>query len=313
MVPFWVPADYCAAFPAARPLPADTAMRLPFPTVFACFAQPWKLPPHPDTAPHVHPDPPTTAGTAGVRTPDAATSTVADGDTGGGSGPAPGEVWPYTAMLHGRGRAHRDTAPTLEQVLLPLQAAVTDRARLPTPLQVAADLGAQVDGLILTAHPDGSPRDEFAWCLTIPHPWSTTLARVTVPASRRRTAWARQIDNIIAAIALSAWHPTAASSSPEPGTLPGRPRPVPPTGASAGIGVRVLDIDATSPPRPTPHTGSGSASARSSHLRRGHWRRQRVGTGRHTTRWTWVRPTTVNPAGTPTSTQVYRLPAAAQT
>ena len=43
---FWVPCDYCAAFLTGRPLLADTVLRLPFPTVFACFAHRWTLPPH---------------------------------------------------------------------------------------------------------------------------------------------------------------------------------------------------------------------------------------------------------------------------
>ena len=288
-MPFWVPGDYCAAFPTARPLPAATVLRLPFPTVFACFATAWTLPPHPDPGPS--------------------------------TGAAHKTDWPYPAMLHGRGRAHQRTAhqrtaPTLEAVLLPLEAVVTDRAGLPTPLQVAAELGAQVDGLILSAHPDGTPRDEFAWCLSIPHPWGTTLARILVPASRRRTAWRDQVDNMIAALALSAWHPT--KPEPESHSEVGGPHPEvgeypsPPTQQCTGMGVRVLDIDATTTPR-HPATRPGHSTARQSHLRRGHWRRQRVGAGRQATCWTWVRPTTVNPAGTPTGAQVYRLPVAGQT
>ena len=286
LVPFWVPGDYCAAFPAARPLPPGTVLRLPFPTVFACFATPWTLPPHPE--------PELDAGR---------------GSSAGAAHRTRTAEWPYTAMLHGRGRAHHGAAPTLETVLLPLQAAVTDRAELPTPLQVAAELGTHIDGLILTAHPDGTPRDEFAWCLSIPHPWGTTLARIVVPASRRRTAWRDQIDNMIAAIALSAWHPT--DHEPEPRPAVGEPTPCPSAEERAGIAVRILDIDATTTQHPA--TRPGHATVRQSHLRRGHWRRQRVGASRAATRWTWVRPTTVNPTGAPTAAQVYRLPAVSQT
>jgi hypothetical protein len=41
-------------------------------------------------------------------------------------------------------------------------------------------------------------------------------------------------------------------------------------------------------------------------MRRGHWRQQRIGTGRAETRWTWVRATAVN--GLPdTADQIYIL------
>jgi hypothetical protein len=209
-------------------------------------------------------------------------------------------------MLHARGRAHHHRgAPAMEEVLLRLHAVATERAQLPTPLQVVADLGAQIDGLILTADPDGTPRDEFAWCLTVPHPWGTPLARVLIPASRRHTAWHDPVDNILAAIALSSWHPT-----PKPDLHPqastSGPTPAVESAPENRAEVRVLDIDATtSTGRPRTH----SSTPRQAHLRRGHWRHQRVGPGRHHTRPTWVRPTTVNPSSdTSTATQIYRLP-----
>ena len=277
-VPFWVPDEFCGAFATAQPLPAGTPLRLPFPRVFACFSDPWTLPPQPDS--------PDDGGNANRA--DAAVA-------------AP-RTWPYPAMLHARGRAHRHEAPTLEGVLHRLQAWTIERSRLPTPLQVATQLGARVEGLIFTAEPDGTPHDAFAWCLKLPHPWGTTLARILVPASRQASAWRAPVDNLLAAIALSSWHPID-SAHPQPGDT--SPRPTTPIMDDPAAQVRVLDIDTTAAPRRGGR--SDGVASRRSHLRRGHWRQQRVGTGRRDTRWTWVRPTTVNPGGSH-STQVYRLP-----
>lgn len=277
-VPFWVPDEFCGAFATAQPLPAGTPLRLPFSRVFACFADPWSLPPHPDS-----PD-------------DGA------GASHGGAAEAGTRTWPYPAMLHARGRAHRNDAPTLERVLHRLQAWTVDRSGLHTPLQVAAQLGARVEGLVFTAEPDGTPHDAFAWCLKLPHPWGATLARILVPASRQASAWRTPVDNLLAALALSSWHPID-SAFPQPGDASNRPAP--PTVDRPPVEVRVLDIDTTAAARHGSRSDGGVS--RQPHLRRGHWRQQRVGTGRRDTRWTWVRSTTVNPGGF-FATQVYRLP-----
>jgi hypothetical protein len=275
VVLFWLPPEFSHTFPHARPPPDSVSLRLPFPAVFACFASSWQLPAHPDHhSTDSHPDDESVSGR-----------------------------WPYAAMLHARGRAIHRAPPTVADVLRRLQAVITDRAHLPTPLQLAAELGARVEGLILTAHPDGTPRDDFAWCLAIHHPWGVPLARVLIPASRTSTAWQTPVDNILAAIALSSWHPTPRPPhrthnehrQPDPPDHAGRPQ------------VRVLDIDTTTAPT-RPHPQHGHTSSPQPHLRRGHWRRQRTGPGRRGTRWTWIRPTTVNATtGTPGST-IYRLP-----
>lgn len=264
-VPFWVPSEYCAGFADARPLPADTRLRLPFPTIFACFAQPWALPAHTDTS--------------------------------------PAEAWPYAGMLYARGLSRTGHAPTLAEVLQRLHGLTSDRSRLPTPLQLVAQLGARVDGLILTADPDGTPADTFAWCVAVPHPWASKLARILIPASRAATAWRTQVDNMIAAIALSCWHPTA---TPQQAAAALPRRTVEENPELSPLEVRVLDIDTTTATHRN-HEAPASDIARRPHLRRGHWRHQRVGDGRRDRRWTWVRPTTVNPSHA-LATQIYRLP-----
>ncbi len=137
-----------------------------------------------------------------------------------------------------------------------------------------------------------------------PPPLGTALARILVPASRRDTAWRGPVNNILAAIALSSWHPsnTDPDTSPSPSTAPdatGHAEPV-------QTAVRVLDIDTTSPLKNSSTTTR--TANRQPHLRRGHWRHQRVGLHRRDTRWTWVRPTTVNLSSSSLSIQIYRLP-----
>ncbi|MEU7906332.1 hypothetical protein [Actinoplanes sp. NPDC049118] len=260
-VPFWLPAEHSSAYPHARALPAGTDLRLPFSLVFAAFAAPWQLPPSSDPLPE---------SLRAVLGP----------------------------MLYARGHAADTAAPSLEKVLYRLQAAgVTDRDMLPTPLQALHHFGGAVEGLLLTADTDGRPGDEFAWCLTIAHPWGPPLARIAVPARRSRTHWRREVDAIIAGVALSSWH--------QPHILPSR-APVPRQASDVvDSTVHILDVDATSPPaarRRTPSAGRGPRS----HLRRGHFRRYPRRADDPHAPWCWVRPTTVN--GTPgTANQVYTL------
>jgi hypothetical protein len=181
---------------------------------------------------------------------------------------------------------------------------LTDRAQFPTPLEALDHFGGVVEGLLLTAHPDGTPRDDFAWCIAIGHPSGFPLARITVPASRTASGWRTQVDNITAGIALSCWHDPLPASPPPSATPSTRQTDQHATVADASI-VRVLDIDATSPPsRPNPSAEPGHSAQ--PHLRRGHFRKQRVGPARQERRWTWVRPTTVN-GNPPALTQVYLL------
>jgi hypothetical protein len=267
-VPFWLPAEYAVAYPQARPLPADTDIRLPYPLVLAALATAWRIEPR--------------------------------------TGELPADLAiAQPLMLHARGAAANVSPAPLATHLARLQATgLTDRAQFPTPLEALDHFGGVVEGLLLTAHPDGTPRDDFAWCIAIGHPSGFPLARITVPASRTASGWRTQVDNITAGIALSRWHDPLPAPPPPATTPPTRQADQDATVADASI-VRLLDIDATSPPARMNPAAEPSHSARP-HLRRGHWRQQRVGTGRHDQRWTWVRPTTVN-GSPPEIDQIYLL------
>jgi hypothetical protein len=263
-VPFWLPAEHAVAYPQARALPTGADIRLPYPLVFAAFSAPWRIEP-----------------CAGAFPEALATA--------------------QPLMIHTRGCAAKYAPANLSSYLARLQATgIKDRAELPTALEALDHFGGVVEGLLLTADSDGTPADEFAWCIAIGHPSGFPIARITIPASRAASGWCIQIANITAGIALSCWHEPAPSTAP-PRTQPGDQDTIFATSA-----VHVLDVDATSPPSSrTSPSPEPSYSARP-HLRRGHWRQQRVGVGRQERRWTWVRPTAVN--GTPIAVdQVYLL------
>ena len=267
-VPFWLPAEHAVAYPQARPLPEGTDIRLPFPLVFAAFATPWRIEPLADDFP-------------------------AD------------LISTQLVMLHARGRAANVPGASLATHLARLQATgLTDRNKLPTPLEALDRFGGVVEGLLLAANQDGTPKDEFAWCIAIGHPIGLPIARITIPASRTANGWRTEVDNITAGIAFSCWHdplPSEAPSTRQPsrhtGRLLARTADIP--------AVRVLDIDATSPQQQRNNSAQPATNARP-HLRRGHFRKQRVGPGRQDRRWTWVRPTTVN-GGSSQADKIYLL------
>jgi hypothetical protein len=110
-------------------------------------------------------------------------------------------------MLYARGQATRYAPAPLATHLARLQGAgLTDRNQLPTPLEALDQFGGVVEGVLLLAHPDGTPRDEFAWCIAVGHPTGFPIARITVPASRTASTWRDHVDNVTAGIALSCWH-----------------------------------------------------------------------------------------------------------
>jgi hypothetical protein len=267
-VPFWLPTEHAVAYPHARALPTDTDIRLPYPLVFAAFSSPWRVEPRAGELP-------STLATAQLL------------------------------MIHARGRATKYAPVNLSTYLARLQATgLEDRAELPTPLETLDQFGGVVEGLLLTAGPDGTPGDEFAWCIAIGHPSGFPIARITIPASRAASGWRTQIANIIAGIALSCWHEPLAAPTLSTATPPTQPTDQNTTFATSAV--RVLDVDATSPPPSRTSPSAEPAHSARPHLRRGHWRQQRVGAGRQERRWTWVRPTAVN--GMPTAVdQVYVL------
>lgn len=206
------------------------------------------------------------------------------------------------ALMHARGEPATDpTPPQLQTVLHRMHAlGLDDRDMLPTPLRTLDVYGGEVEGLLLAADSDGHPADEFAWCIAIGSAFGLPLARIAIPARRSQARWGAQVTNIITALALSTWHrtnhpPTSTHSTAIDGGIP----------AGDEVDVHVLDIETTAPRRNHPEPAGDRHVA--PHLRRGHWRRQRVGAGRATTEWTWVRPTSIN-GGPASINQIYRLP-----
>jgi hypothetical protein len=271
-VPFWLPAEHAVAYPQNRPLPADTDLRLPYPLIFATFSAPWRIEPRDEELP-----------------PALATAQL--------------------LILHARGRAVTFSPATLAVHLARLQSlGLTERSQLPTALEALDYFGGEVEGLLLTADTDGTPGDEFAWCVAIGHPTNLPLGRIIVPASRATCGWRHQVANVTAGIALSCWHETLDVPTARPNRQTVGPIGLDMTVADTAV-VRVLDIDATSPSSAgsaRPHSRGEPGHVAQPHLRRGHWRRQRVGPRREQQQWTWVRPTTVN--GNPSLVnQVYYL------
>jgi hypothetical protein len=262
-VPFWLPAEYATSYPQARSLPTGTDLRLPYPMVFVAFAEPWRINP---------------------IASELSNSLAAN----------------HLGMFYARGQAASHRPEPLCDVLGRLQATGrTDRDTLPTPLEALDGFGGSVEGLLLTAGPDGTPGDDFAWCIAVLHPSGFPIARITVPASRNACGWRNQVDNIIAGIALSCWHEPAGRSAGSETSTAAMSQVADPDG-----NLHVLDIDATSPPGDS--VGGSTGRTIRPHLRRGHWRRHADRRAGHT-RWIWVRPTAVN-GGAATSNQVYVLP-----
>jgi hypothetical protein len=264
-VPFWLPTEHSISYPDARALPPGVGIRLPYPLVFAAFAEPWRIEPnHADLPDHL----------AAIQ----------------------------ALMFYARGSAAARPPDPLHDVLGRLQATgLTDRTQVPTPLEALDHFGGTVEGLLLTADPDGTPGDHIAWCLCINHPSGFPLARIAIPASRNSSEWKTQIDNIIAGIALSCWHqPTGTPTQPT--STRGAGHPDQDLVAST---VHILDIDATSPLTPR-RDGRRTGRSPRPHLRRGHFRRRSRNGNTGDTGWIWVRPTTVNGTGI-TTQQVYVL------
>jgi hypothetical protein len=260
-VPMWLPGEHSSAFPAGRSLPEDVDVRLPFPSVFAVFATPWRIEPNKD---HAH-------RLLGM----------------------------HPLYMHARGRLGEDFfPPALGEVLQRLQATgLTHRDDLPSPLEFLDGYGGSVEGVLLTANDQGVPGDEVAWCVAIYHPMGMPIARLAIPASRMRSQWRRPLDNVIAGIALSCWHEAKTLPPRHTGRRQATPGSI---GADPGS-LHVLDIDATSPRRLHHDTDTALETTVRPHLRRGHWRDQPVGPGRRQRRWTWVRSTTVHGTLTGTS------------
>jgi hypothetical protein len=183
-------------------------------------------------------------------------------------------------------------------------------------------LGGYLSGVTMFADDQGGLADEAVFVVaTNPDPTFTDArakdrARGAIHGRLSRSTLAPLVTHLALAVQWGSWHqpPERLGLPPDPGsrewrkaTNTGRFRREERRGAL--IGVRVLDTERTRHAGKAAATESPRASP-AAHLRRGHWRRVRVGPradwhyeGR------WIPPTLVNPSGAPAAgVPVYRLP-----
>jgi len=199
-----------------------------------------------------------------------------------------------------------------------------DRARADL-VWAARELGGYLSGVTLFAGADGrGVADDALWLVTTnPDPAAPGISKLDrirgIVSGRLSQSTLRPLAaNLAAAVAWGAWRTPAGADLPgEPGSRAwrkalrrGTVRRADRRGGLAGV--HVLDVarirpTARSQPRPA---GAEPRQSPVTHLRRGHWRRQRVGP-RDTWHYEgrWIPPAVVNPSGPPNRTvTVYRLP-----
>ncbi|WP_159047695.1 hypothetical protein [Streptomyces sp. WM6378] len=235
---------------------------------------------------------------------------------------APLHLQPRSGLWHPRLAHLLETAPSGRPVDEAVAAAETrgqglaiNLASPPPPVPVVNAVyarGAFIDGLVLLADEDGQLADEVIWLLRIPGTSRTTLTRAALPGWRSLSTLADTVTNLAAALAWASWN------TPEPTELPTR-RPTATTARQErqGLlgGVRVLSLTRASRGDDAPREdGVATETGRrlSPHLRRGHWRRSRIGSRTDwdgTYRNAWIPPTVVNAAlGSVQGQRVYRIP-----
>lgn len=176
-----------------------------------------------------------------------------------------------------------------------------------------------VEGVRLIADDEGRPTDRVEWLLRIPTPpvWDMTSYWVVVPGNRDQSAWAAPLRLLTALVAWGSWQPEPSRSGP--GTQPSTPRANghgPPRGRPPSSDPPVLVLAAPTARTPDEPPSTAAAAARPArqspvtHLRRGHFRRQRIGPrSGQDYRMRWIPPTVVNPGSAASPLRVYTLPA----
>ena len=182
--------------------------------------------------------------------------------------------------------------------------------------------GGGIEGVVLSERPGGGLHDDVLWIVgtnpdpTAPEPICYDRRRALVSGRLSSARLAHVATNLAATVAWAEWHepdrrlslPTEVGSRAwRKATRRGEFRRHEPRGAAAGV--RVLDLGRSltadragaGPGRPGPAT----------HLRRAHWRLQRVGPGRAERRVVRVAATVVGAGRAPRGESVYRVPATA--
>jgi hypothetical protein len=226
----------------------------------------------------------------------------------------PAELQGGEEVLRTRERA----GPTLEEVLAgkrPWANQAPAHIRFPT-LSAVRGHDTAVAGVVLTATEDGNLDDLVLFVLSKPRPRDARFS--VVEGQLHRCRLRPLVENLAAAVAWGDWQPPvggfelpadAGSSEFRRAINRGVFRRQEPRGVFGGV--RVLDAPKMFR-RLADDDVQGAAGHRSpaTHLRRGHWRRQRVGprdSWRYEPRF--IAPVVVNPgAGRSDEVKVYRLP-----
>lgn len=184
-------------------------------------------------------------------------------------------------------------------------------------------LGGGLEGVVISEAPGGGLSDDVLWLVSAnPDPTRTGPSRLD---RFRAVVWGRLsasrlahvAHNLAATVSWAEWREPARRlelpSNPASGdwrkaVRRGEFRRHEPYGATAAV--RVLDVSRTPVSDRIVDTPAGSAAHNSpvTHLRRAHWRHQRVGTGLAQRRLVRVPATVVNPGGAPLGAVVYRIP-----
>ncbi|MGI8808578.1 MAG: hypothetical protein ACR2KK_12170 [Acidimicrobiales bacterium] len=185
-------------------------------------------------------------------------------------------------------------------------------------------LGGGIEGVVLTERPGGGLADEVLWMLSVnpdasrPGPDGLDRLRASVWGRLSSSHLAHVAHNLAATVSWAEWHePDRGLALPDDPTSRawrkavrrGEFRRHEPRGAAAGV--RVLDVTRT-PVADRMVGGAGEGPGHASpitHLRRAHWRHQRVGPGLSSSRLVRVPATVVNPGAAPLAPVVYRVPA----
>jgi hypothetical protein len=186
----------------------------------------------------------------------------------------------------------------------------------PAVIAIRQDHPVALSAVVLAAGEEGVVSDFALFIVRTPE--SRVYGHSFAEALLSRSRLAPLVSNLAASIAWGGWTPPhdllelpdVDSREFRKAINRGAFRRREPRGAVAGVHV----LEAPRPaPRPTAKAGPSHQAEHASpatHLRRGHWRRQRIGPRSN---WQydvrWVRPTLVNPEGTTrTGVRVYRLP-----
>lgn len=185
-------------------------------------------------------------------------------------------------------------------------------------------LGGGIEGVVLSEAPGGGLSEEVLWLVSVnpdpsrPGPAALDRYRATVWGRLSSARLAHVARNLAATVAWAEWHePDRHLKLPDDpesrewrkAVRRGEFRRREPRGAAGAV--RVLDVarapvaDGVIHDRPTSATHASPVT----HLRRAHWRHQRVGAGLAERRLVRVPATVVNPGTAPLAPVVYRIPA----